>query len=233
LAQGAASPKVKPVPEASLRRLPSYLHLLRRLHAGGRELVSCTHIAESLDLNPTQVRKDLAYTGIVGRPRIGYPIRALIASVEHFLGWDNTTDAFLVGAGSLGRALLGYAGFQRYNLNIVAAFDVDPERIGTHWRGKPILDVDELPDLAGRMHVHLGVLTVPADAAQDAAHLLVLSGLKAIWNFTGVALEVPREVLVEDVDLGASLAVLSNRLAQRLRSAEEEESERHVGGHGA
>jgi len=203
------------------------------LHAGGRELVSCTHIAESLDLNPTQVRKDLAYTGIVGRPRIGYPIRALIASVEHFLGWDNTTDAFLVGAGSLGRALLGYAGFQRYNLNIVAAFDVDPERIGTHWRGKPILDVDELPDLAGRMHVHLGVLTVPADAAQDAAHLLVLSGLKAIWNFTGVALEVPREVLVEDVDLGASLAVLSNRLAQRLRSAEEEESERHVGGHGA
>ena len=149
----------------------------------------------------SQVRKDLAYTGIVGRPRIGYPIRALIASVEHFLGWDNTTDAFLVGAGSLGRALLGYAGFERYNLNIVAAFDVDPERIGTQWNGKPIIDVDKLPDLAERIQVSM--LNV---------------------------MEVPREVLVEDVDLGASLAVLSNRLAQRLRSAAEEEGERHVGG---
>ena len=166
----------------------------------------------------TQVRKDLAVTGIVGKPKVGYSVPQLIEAIQEFLGWNNTTDAFLVGAGSLGRALLGYTGFRDYGLNIVAAFDVDPAKIGLDIHGREVLPLDKLHDLALRMHVLIGVLTVPAAAAQDVATFMVLSGIRAIWNYTPVKLEVPESVVVEDVKLVSSLAVLSSRLAEMLRA---------------
>jgi redox-sensing transcriptional repressor len=205
------------VPLPTVRRLPGYLLFLKSLKARGREVVSCTHIADELDLTSIQVRKDLAVTGIVGKPRIGYAVNELIDAVEDFLGWKNTSDAFLVGAGSLGSALLGYGGFQDAGLNLVAAFDVDPSKIGTQIHGREVLALDRLHDLASRMHVLIGVLTVPAAAAQDAATQMVMAGMRAIWNYTPVTLEVPEGVIVEDVKLTASLAVLSSRLADLLR----------------
>jgi redox-sensing transcriptional repressor len=213
----AADDSLKSVPLPSIRRLPTYLRLLYSLKIRGREVVSCTHIAEDLGLVSVQVRKDLAMTGIVGRPKVGYGVAELIDAIEQFLGWKNTSDAFLVGAGSLGSALLGYEGFKEYRLNVLAGFDANPVKIGTHIHGKEIFAMDKLPDLIRRMHVLIGILTVPAAAAQQVADVLVGAGIRAIWNYTPVQLQVPDGVIVEDVKLAASLAVLSSRLAEMLR----------------
>jgi redox-sensing transcriptional repressor len=209
-------PKIAPLP--SVRRLPSYLRFLQTLKARGREVVSCTHIGEELGLVSTQVRKDLAVTGIVGKPKVGYSVPELILAIQAFLGWQNVSDAFLVGAGSLGSALMGYEGFKEYGLNLVAAFDVDEKKVGVEIHGKQVFPLEKLHDLVARMHVLIGVLAVPAGAAQDAAQYMVLSGIRAIWNYTPVQLEVPDSVIVEDVKLSASLAVLSSRLAEMLRT---------------
>lgn len=211
-----AQDDIRAVSEATLRRLPSYLQLLKVLQSKGRDIVSCSHIGAVLKLDPTQVRKDLASTGIVGRPKVGYEVNALIESVESFLGWNNVSEAFLVGVGSLGTALLGYDRFNRYGLNIVAAFDADAEKIGKTVHGHPILPMDKLTDLAVRMHVMIGVLTVPAEAAQGVTNLMILGGIRAIWNFTQSAIEVPPGVVVQTEDLFSGLAVLSSRLAMTL-----------------
>ena len=203
---------IKRVPEPAIRRLPLYRRMLLKLKANNRPVVSCTHIAEELHLLPIQVRKDIAMTGIVGKPRVGYEVDELINAIEEFLGWKNDNDAFLVGAGNLGSALLGYKGFRERGLNIVAAFDNDPAKVGKAIHGVEVLPLDHLDNLAQRMHVQIGVLTVDQIAAQDVANYMVLSGIRAIWNFTQVRLDVPRETILENVDLSASLAVLSSKL---------------------
>ncbi len=208
---------IKAVPLPSVRRLPTYLRLLYALKGRGREVVSCTYIAEDLGLVSVQVRKDLAMTGIVGRPKVGYDVTELIDAIERFLGWKNTADAFVIGVGGLGSALLGYEGFKEYHLNVLAGFDIDPAKIDSEIHGKQIFAMDRLPDLLHRMHVLVGILTVPAAAAQEAADVMVRSGIRAIWNYTPVPLQVPDTVIVEDVKLAASLAVLSSRLAEMLR----------------
>jgi redox-sensing transcriptional repressor len=210
---------IKPFPVPALRRLPSYLRFLKKLAETGREVVSCTHIAQDLRLDPTQVRKDLEMTAIIGRPRIGYSVAELIAAIENFLGWNNTRDAFLAGAGSLGAALAGYKAFRDYGLNIVAAFDTDPVKIGKTIHDIEILPSFKLPELAERMHIHIGIIAVPAEGAQDIADLMIFGGIQAIWNFAPVNLVLPGEIIVEDVHLSSSLAVLTARLtgAQRMK----------------
>lgn len=209
---------IRSAPEPTLRRLPAYHRVLQRLFGRGREVISCTHIAQELNLDPTQVRKDLAVTGIIGKPKVGYEIPALMDAIETYLGWKNVTDAFLVGAGHLGAALMGYQGFGTYGLNIVAAFDADPAKVGTTIHGKEVLPMEKLPNLVERLHLGIGILTVPAAAAQSAANMMILAGIKAIWNFTQVRLQVPPSVIVENEDLSASLAVLSRKLAESLRT---------------
>ena len=196
-------------PHPSIRRLPSYLRLLRQLRVEGSQKVSCTRIANELDLDSTQVRKDLALTGITGRPRIGYELAPLIGAIEVFLGWNNATDAFLVGAGSLGKALIGYDNFRNCGLNIVAAFDVLEEKIGKDIFGRSIHHLNEMPALAKQMGVTMGILTVPSSSAQPAADVMVTSGITGIWNFAPVKLDLPDSVAVENVELVSSLAVLS------------------------
>ena len=170
------------------------------------------------------MRKDLATTGIVGKPKVGYQTQELMEAIENFLGWNNTSDALLVGAGNLGAALMGYDGFLEIGLNIVAAFDVDPEKVGGTVHGKSVLPLEKLPDLAERLHAAIGIITVPMAAAQSVATLMVLSGIKAIWNLTPAHLEVPESVIVENVRLSESFSVLSNRLAERLRGEREQEN---------
>ncbi|MGO9109323.1 MAG: redox-sensing transcriptional repressor Rex [Thermoguttaceae bacterium] len=208
---------IRPVALPTVRRLPAYLRLLYSLQARGRDVVSCTHIADELGLVSVQVRKDLAAIGVVGKPKIGYQLPALIYAIRSFLGQNNTSDAFQVGCGCLGGALLGYGGFKEYGLNLVAGFDINPAKIGTQIHGREVFPLEKLPDLAERLHILIGILTVPAAVAQDTANLMVLSGMRAIWNYTPVKLEVPDVVIVEDVKLAASLAVLSSRLAESLR----------------
>jgi redox-sensing transcriptional repressor len=200
----------------TVRRLPTYLRLLKELQDEKQHYVSSTYIAERFQLESIQVRKDLAAMGIVGQPRLGFAVAELVSAIMQFLGWNNASDAFLIGAGNLGAALAGYSGFADYGLHIVAAFDVDTSKIGTRIHDTKIFPLQKLPDLAQRLHVHIGILTLPAVAAQTTTDMLVQAGITAIWNFTPVKLIVPGGVIVEKVDLAASLAVLSRSVKERL-----------------
>lgn len=196
----------------TLKRMPLYLRVLRRMKLEGSEYASGAVVAKELDLDPIVVRKDLAITGVVGRPRLGFALDEIIDGVERFLGWNNTTDAFLVGAGFLGSALLGYKGFQQQGLRIVAAFDADPNIVGKRVHGKEVLPIGKLQDLAKRMHVQIGILTVPERVAQEVADMMVEAGIRGIWNFTPVKLDVPDNVILQREDLAQSLAVLSHKI---------------------
>jgi redox-sensing transcriptional repressor len=210
--------KVVPVP--TLKRLPSYLYLLKSFKQQGKDVVSCTHIAADLKLDPTQVRKDLEWTGIIGKPKVGYVTDLLIDAIEEFLGWKNTTDAFLVGAGNLGAAILGYEQFKNHGLNIIAPFDNDSEKIGTIIHGKEVMNIEKMPELIRRMHIHIGIIAVPAIAAQQSADILIAAGILAIWNFAPVLLKCPENIIVENVHLSMSLAVLTNSLTRKMKGNE-------------
>ena len=201
-------------PLPSVRRLPLYLTVLEEFEREGREWISTTDFSEVLFLKPIQVRKDLAHTGIIGKPKKGFKVDELISTINSFLGWNNLTDAFLVGAGALGSALLGYTGFQNHGLNIVAAFDVSPSVIGKTIHGKQVLPIEQLKELGQRMHVRLGIITVPSVGAQDAADKLVEAGINGIWNFSPVKLHVPETVVVQREDISSGLAVLSVKLGR-------------------
>ena len=175
-------------------------------------------MARELGLDPIVVRKDLAITGAVGRPRLGFQMDEIITAIEDFLGWSNTTDAFLAGVGNLGTALLGYQGFEQHGMRIVAAFDSSPELIGKKIHGKTILDIKKMPALARRMHVQIGVLTVTASVAQSVADAMIDGGIRGIWNFTPASLVVPDNITLQREDLASSLAVLSHRLMVGLNS---------------
>ncbi len=207
----AKKPRTAAIP--TIKRLPLYLRSLRDLQMQGEVFASSAALAKKLMFDPVVVRKDLAITGVVGTPRLGFPVDELISAIVDFLGWQNTTDALLCGVGSLGRALLGYSGFDQYGLRIVAAFDINPQLIGSSERGVNVFDMAKLPTLVARMQVQIGILTVPAEAAQSVADTMIAAGVCGIWNFTPVKLEVPDNVVIQRVDLAASLAVLSHRLA--------------------
>ncbi len=202
-----------PIPEPTLRRLPLYLAYLKQQDHGEDNNISCTNIAQALNLIPIQVRKDLAYTGIVGRPKTGYNAAKLRTSIENFLGWDNRSDALLFGAGHLGLALLSYAGFSDYGINIVAAVDSDPAKAGQTINGKKIIPLHKAASLITRLHIHIGILAVPAQAAQETADMIVKAGIRAIWNFAPVKVTVPPDVILQHENLASSLAVLSKKLA--------------------
>ena len=206
---------MKPMKLASLptiKRLPSYLHIVEAAAREGRQFISGTVIAEELELEPIQVRKDLAVTGIIGKPRIGFPVEELIQAINSFLDWNQVHNAVLVGAGHLGSALMGYAEFPRHGLHVVAAFDPDPTKIGQVINGVPIFSLDELTEQIRDKDVAIAVLTVPSPHAQAVADLLVKCGITAIWNFTNVKIKVPENVVVQKEDLSSGYAVLSVKM---------------------
>jgi redox-sensing transcriptional repressor len=213
------TPTQAPLP--TLRRLPRYHQYLCRLRDAGQEMVSAAHLADVLDVHHTQVRRDLACAGCIGRPKTGHRVADLLVAIEAFLGWNNTSEAFLVGVGSLGTALLNYRGFSQAGARIVAAFDRDPAKVGTTIGDIPVLDVERLPGLAERMHIQVGILTVPAEAAQATADLRAGAGIRAIWNFAPTPLALPRDVIVENLELFNSFALLLRRFADRRRAAPE------------
>jgi redox-sensing transcriptional repressor len=199
----------------TIRRLPSYLYVVRRAAREGHEVISGTVIAQELELEPIQVRKDLALTGVTGRPRIGYPVQDLIEAIESFLNWDRRHNAAVVGTGSLGTALMGYEEFKRHGLNIVAAFDVDPAKVGTTVRGRPVRHPDEVGKAAAELGIEIAILTVPSASAQPVAEGLIEAGIRSIWNFTNVKLKVPNDVVVQKEDVSSGYAVLSVRMGIR------------------
>ena len=206
----------KKISQAVLKRLPDYLEYLKSLPEDPHAHISATALASALGRGEVQVRKDLAMVSDGGRPRIGYLRGALIEDIEQFLGYDNTNDAVLIGAGKLGQALLEYRGFEEYGLNILAAFDVDPTLKQTEG-GKPVYPLGDLESYCRRHKVLMAIITVPADHAQAVANKLVSCGIKAIWNFAPARLDVPSNILVQYENMATSLAVLSMHLQAHIK----------------
>ncbi len=206
------------IPLPSLRRLPRYLNILETFQIKGKTTVSATDIAEELDLKPIQIRKDMAFTGIVGKPKVGYDINELINSIRSFIGWNENTAALLVGAGSLGTALMGYEGFQTRGLRIEAAFDADPQKHGTSIYDTPVYPMSDLQKIARRKDIHVAVITVPAAAAQSVTDTLIEAGISGIWNFSPAEIQVPDNVVVKREDLSEGLAVLFVEMQELQRS---------------
>lgn len=206
----------KKVSKAVLKRLPGYLVYLKSIQDQEYPYISATALANALGMGEVQVRKDLASVSDGGRPKIGYLRDSLIDDIEQFLGYDNTTDAVLIGAGKLGQALLDYHGFEEYGLNVLAAFDINPTKNSTDG-GKPILHIDKLEQFCQAHKVLMGIITVPDAHAQEVCDQLIDCGIKAIWNFAPIHLEVPSHILVQSENMATSLAVLSMHLQAQIK----------------
>lgn len=210
----------KKISKAVLKRLPGYLAYLKSLPDNAPPNISATTLANALGMGEVQVRKDLAMVSDGGRPKIGYQRENLVYDIEQFLGYDNTTDAVLIGAGKLGQALMGYVGFDDYGLNILAAFDVDPSLNKTN-EGKPVYHLSRLESFCRTHKVLMGIITVPVDHAQEVADRLIAGGIKAIWNFAPTHLDVPSNILVQNENMATSLAVLSVHLQAQIKEEKE------------
>ena len=200
------------VPEPTIRRMPSYLAYVKVLKKNGQQYVSSTQIANYMNIDPTQVTKDLSYTTIVGKTRVGYEVNSLVEVLSNFLGFTMMDDAFLVGSGSLGSALLQDDGLSQFGLNIIAAFDVDTDLIGRKINDVTVYHIDQFRDLAQQMNVIIGIITVPAENAQTVADLMVAWGIKAIWNFSPARIKVPEDIIVQNTTIYSNLAVIFNKL---------------------
>ena len=208
--------ETKKISKSVLKRLPGYLAYLKSMPENSPAHISATALAGALGMGEVQVRKDLAMVSDGGRPKIGYLREALIEDIEQFLGYDNTTDAVLIGAGKLGQALMAYNGFDEYGLNIMAAFDRNPKIEKTD-EGKPVYPMTKLEQYCRSHKILMGIITVPSDGAQEVADLLIAGGIKAIWNFAPTHLDVPAGILVQNENMATSLAVLSVHLQAQIK----------------
>ena len=200
------------VPEPTLRRLPWYLSNAKLMRDRGETYVSSTQISKQINIDSSQVAKDLSYVKIAGRTRVGYEIDTLIRVLEDFLGFTNMHKAYLFGVGSLGGALLGDTGLKHFGLEIVGAFDINPALVGKEINGIPIYHSDEFEEKMKAGDVNIGVLTVPISIAQEITDKMIAGGIKAVWNFTPFRIRVPENIVVQNTSLYAHLAVMFNRL---------------------
>ena len=200
------------ISKATLGRLPQYLEYLRSLPET-RTTISATVISRALSLGDVQVRKDLAAVSGAGKPKIGYKTDKLIADIESYLGYTEMTNAVLVGAGKLGRALLDYDGFEEFGVKIVAGFDCNETALKSG--AKNILPIKDIEDYCREQDVRLGIITVGRGSAQEVCDRLVASGFKAIWNFAPCTLNVPLSIVLKQENLALSLAYINNQISKK------------------
>ncbi|MDR1569245.1 MAG: redox-sensing transcriptional repressor Rex [Oscillospiraceae bacterium] len=213
---GRESVEPKGVSQAVLGRLPVYLSYLKSQPLHFDASISATTIASALNMGEVQVRKDLAAVSGGGKPKVGYAASELINDLEDFLGYRNSEDAVVVGAGKLGLALLGYNGFIEYGFNIVAAFDANESIVSKSSDEKPIFHISKFDDLCRRMRIRIGIITVPAAAAQSVCDMMINSGILAIMNFAPTHLRVPENIALNNQNIAADLAILRKRLTEKI-----------------
>ncbi len=204
------------VPEPTLRRLPWYLAFVKLLKGRGETFVSSTQIAKEINVDPSQVAKDLSFVNISGKTRVGYEIETLIDVLEKFLGFTTSHKAFIFGVGSLGAALLQDTGLHQYGLEIVAGFDIKNDLAGKEINGIPVFHMDEFPDKQKEYGATIGIITVPVEKAQEVAEEIIQGGIQALWNFTPFRIRVPENIVVQNTSMYAHLAVMFNRLNSSL-----------------
>lgn len=198
------------IPEKVINRLTMY-HFILEDTREDEKYISSTKFANLLDIDNSQVRKDLKYIDNQGKCRIGYEVKALKEKIEEYLGFKKTKDVFIVGAGNLGSALAKYDSFKDYGINILAMFDKDTQKIGSIVNGKEVFDISKVGNLAQRLGVETAILTVPREHAQGCANYLAGAGIKYIWNFTTCILDVPKDVKVWNENLIGSFLQFTNK----------------------
>jgi len=207
--------KAPRIPEATVTRLSLYSRFLENLNQKGIEFVSSGEIADGLSINPAQIRKDLAYFGDFGTRGVGYKVKDLLNCTLKILGLDQKWPLILVGAGVLGYAVCGYQGFNRRGFSIAAVFDSNPVKIGKMVGRIEILPMGKMPEIIKNQHVRIGIITVPADAAQVVVNRMVENGLEGVLNYTPVNLVIPDGVEVINIDLSVGLESLAFKLSQK------------------
>ena len=201
------------VPKATLGRIPTYIQYLKEISDDEATTISATKIARGLSLGEVQVRKDLALVSGCGKPKIGYERLKLLEDLERHLGSEDITNAVLVGAGKLGRALLDYDGFEDFGIRILSGFDCN-ERAFQIGSNRSVLSINDIEEYCARNNVKIGIITVGQGSAQEVCDRLVASGIKAIWNFAPCALQIPQGVLLKQENLALSLAHLNNQIGK-------------------
>ncbi len=199
------------IPKPTLGRIPVYIQYLKDLPEDSGTTISATKIARGLSLGEVQVRKDLALISGQGKPKIGYERVKLMHDLEYHLGYENLTNAVLVGAGKIGRALLDYDGFEEFGIRILAGFDCN-ETVLQISNNKRIVPINEIEKYCADNNVKIGIITVGQGSAQEVCDRLVASGIKAIWNFAPCALSVPADIILKQENLALSLAHLNSQL---------------------
>ena len=196
----------------TMRRMPTYLHRLLCLQQEGQLYVSSAELASYMNIDLIVARKDIALTGLAGHKRYGYKIAELIEAIRCYVGWNHGISAALVGAGALGSALLGYSDFGAYNLSFEYVFDADPGKVGKDIHGHKVLDIAEMPAVFGNEPPKVGVICVSNQAAQQVADSLISGGVKYLWNFANVCLNVPSDVIVQREVIAGGFAVLAAKI---------------------
>jgi redox-sensing transcriptional repressor len=204
----------KTISTAVIKRLPRYYRYLGMLMDEGVERISSNDLSEKMRVTASQIRQDLNNFGGFGQQGYGYNVRFLYGEIAKILGLDTVHPMIILGAGNLGQALAKYKDFEKRSFEVVGIFDVDPARKGQKIRGIPIRMVSELTDFLKTHKVEIGILTLPKDQSVAAADLLVQNGIKAIWNFAHLDLDLPPDVIVENVHLSESLMTLSYNLSE-------------------
>ena len=197
------------IPDKVVNRLSLYHFILEDLRED-EQYISSTRIAQLLNIDNSQVRKDIKYLDNSGKCRVGYDAKKLKYAIEKCLGFEQKRDAFIVGAGNLGSALAKYDSFKDYGLNILAMFDNNPKKIGTAINGKEVFDITRIANLASRLNVDIAILTVPKEFAKGTALYLAGAGIKYIWNFTPCVLDLPKDVKVWNENLIGSFLQFTN-----------------------
>ncbi|HVJ50303.1 redox-sensing transcriptional repressor Rex [Desulfitobacterium sp.] len=201
--------RVFKIPEATIMRLSVYSRFLTKVKKQGKVTISSNDIAKGAGVNSAQVRKDLSFFGEFGTRGVGYNVEELEWDILKILGLTVEWNAALVGFGHLGHALALHRGFQERGFNFTCIFDNDPLKIGTKLNDVEVLPLAKLEEVVAQNHTRIGVISVPADAAQDIADSLVRAGVQAILNFAPVYLSVPQDIELRNVDLAVNLEVLT------------------------
>lgn len=206
----------KKVSIRQLERCPTYLRFLVSLRNSGVYTVSSKQIAQMMDCSEEQVRKDLQLVSPTkARPGRQRNVIELIDYLKVFLGYNNINEAVVIGVGHLGGALMSFKGFRDFGLEIVAGFDIDPTLIGSKVGDKPIYSMSNLDEIVGELNIKTAILTTPREVSQEVVNKLVNSGVKAIWNFVPVHVDVPDDIVVENIDFAASYAIFSHRINKK------------------
>lgn len=188
------------IPEVVINRLPVYARALAELAASGATVVSSQALGEALDVTPAQIRKDLSYFGRFGKQGRGYNVHGLLAKLQEILGLDRQWSVCVVGVGRLGQAIVEYGGFEPQGFQIVGAFDADTKRVGTQVGRLTVRDMSELDEFLRTHRVDIGVVAVPAQAAQEVVDRLVKLGIRAILNYAPMTAHVPWDVTIRQID---------------------------------